>query len=107
MQRRATWKWCVGRPEQAQPTVRTVADFVDALRGDRRGRDAARRLAGHRDAAARITHAVSIAARARDGSGRRASTPAIRHRLAGAHRAFMWTPAINKALSTDGMGECV
>ena len=62
MQRRGTRRWRVRRPEQLQPALRTVADLGDALRGDRRRRDATRRLTEHLDAAARITHAVSIAA---------------------------------------------
>ncbi|MGH3462456.1 MAG: MarR family winged helix-turn-helix transcriptional regulator [Kribbellaceae bacterium] len=62
MQRGGTRRWCVRRPEQVQPAERTVADFGDALRCDRRGRHAARRLSEQLGVAARTTHPVSIAA---------------------------------------------
>ena len=43
--RRGARRRCVRRPEELQPTVRTIADLGDALRGDLRGRDALRRPA--------------------------------------------------------------
>ena len=86
MQRRGTRRWCVGRPEQVQPALRTVADLGDALRGDRRGRDAARRLSEHLAAAARITHAVSIAVPER--RGRSAPDPPGEDEDAGLHRSL-------------------
>src|SRR4029450_442736 len=65
MQRRGTWRWCVRRPEQVQPAVGKVADFGDALRCDRRGRDAVRRGPEHLDVATPITHTESMATRGR------------------------------------------
>ena len=62
MHRRGTWGWCVRRPEQFQPAVSAIADFCDALRGDRRGRDAARRPSEHLEASGPIAPRVSIAA---------------------------------------------
>ena len=70
MQRRGTWRWCVRRPEQVQPAVGLVADFGDALRCDRGGRDAVRRGPEHLDVAAPITHTESMATRGRAGGDR-------------------------------------
>jgi hypothetical protein len=64
MQRRSTCLWCVGRPQQIQPTAGIVADLGDPLRGDRRGGERARQSSDQLDAVARITHPVSIAGRA-------------------------------------------
>ena len=53
MQRRRARRWCVGRSEQLQPAIRTIADRGDALSGDRRGRDMTWRIVSVFDASPR------------------------------------------------------